>query len=196
VRVLAWVAVGALYGGVLRTWMRFVSTEHEFSWSGTGYIIGIFAVLGLMAGLVGLARRRGWARRLVALRTLGSVLALGCFMAAGALMFPTIVPAALGVGRTDWPKWLRLVLVAAGAIAAGFVVLTLPELGLAHRLVALALYLALAAVEVVLLARILEPSLPRGSIVARPVAVRAALVALPLVAVAALVVSAVGVPQA
>ncbi|HSI26135.1 MAG TPA: hypothetical protein VK948_01910 [Aeromicrobium sp.] len=195
-RVLAWLAVGALYGVVLRTWMRFVSTEKEFSWSGTGYIIGIFAVLGLMAGLVGFARRRGWVRRLVALRAVGSVLALGCFMAAGALMFPTIVPAALGVGRTDWAMWLRRLLIAVGAGSAGFVVLTLPELGLAHRLVALALYLALAGVEVVLLARIVAPSLPRGSIMARPVAVRAALVVLPLMAVAALVISAIGVPQA
>lgn len=176
--------------------MRFVSTEKEFSWSGTGYIIGIFAVLGLMAGLVGLARRRGWVRRLLALRALGSVLALGCFMAAGALMFPTIVPAALGVGRTDWPKWLRLLLVAIGAGSAGFVVMTLPELGLAHRLVALVLYLALVAVEVLLLGRIVAPSLPRGSIVARPIAARAALVALPLVAVAALVIGTIGLPQA
>jgi hypothetical protein len=195
VRVLAWLAVGALYGVVLRTWMRFVSTEKEFSWSGTGYIIGIFAVLGLMAGLVGLARRRGWVRPLLAVRALGSVLSLGCFMAAGAQMFPTIVPAALGLGRTDWPKWLRVALIVVGAGAAGFVVLTLPELGLAHRLVALALYLALAAVEVMLLARIVAPSLPRGSIAGRPVGVRAALVALPLVLVAALVIGAVGVPR-
>lgn len=194
-RVVAWVAVGTLYGALLRTWMRFVSTDHEFSWSGTGYIVGIFAVLGLMAGLVGLGRRRGWGRSLVGLRVVGAVLALGCFMAAGALMFPTVVPAALGLARTDWPKWLRLALIALGATAAGVVVLTLPELGLAHRLVALGLYLILAAVEVVLLARILAPSLSRGSIAAKPVAARAAFAVVPVAAVAALVIGALGVPM-
>ena len=103
-RLAAFVAVGLVYGAVLRLWMRFVSTEPEFTWSGTGYIVGAFTVLGLMAGLVDLGHRRGRRRTLLATRVVGSVLALGCFTAAGATMFPTIVPASLAVARTDWPR--------------------------------------------------------------------------------------------
>jgi hypothetical protein len=52
--VVRWTAagltVGATYGAALRAWMRPVSTDPEFSWGGTGYIIGVFSVLGAMAG--------------------------------------------------------------------------------------------------------------------------------------------------
>lgn len=193
-RVLAMVAFGAAFAVVLRGWMRFVSTEPEFSWSGTGYIIAAFAVLGLMAGLVGLARRRGWQRRLLATRVVGSFLALGCFMAAGAAMFPTIVPASLGVARTDWPRALRAGLIAFGAAVAVVVVLSMDGLTLAHRVVALAMYLPLCAVEAIVVSRILEPSLPVGSVRDASLGLRVACVGLPLVAVFALVIATTGIP--
>jgi hypothetical protein len=193
-RVYSMVMIGALYGVALRGWMRFVSTDPEFSWSGTGYIVGVFTVLGLMAGLVGLARRRGWQHGLVVTRVVGGVLALGCFMAAGLAMFPTIVPAALGVARTDWWRPLRLALIAGGAVIAGMVVLGMHDLGLQRRLVALGLYAALCTVEVMLLARILAPSLPIGSVRDAPVSARAFFVGLPLLAVFALVIATVGLP--
>jgi len=193
-RVVAMVAFGAVFAMVLRGWMRFVSTEPEFSWSGTGYIIGVFAVLGLMAGLVGLARRRRWQSRLLATRIVGSVLALGCFMAAGAAMFPTIVPASLGVARTDWPRALRAGLVVFGAAVAAVVVLSMDGLTLGHRLVALGMYLPLCAVEVIVVSRILEPSLPAGSVRDAPLPLRLACVGLPLVAAFALVIVTIGIP--
>jgi hypothetical protein len=193
-RLLTMVVVGASYGVVLRAWMRFVSTDPEFSWSGTGYIVGIFSVLGLMAGLVDLGRRRGWQRKLVATRFVGGVLALGCFMAAGIAMFPTIVPAALGVARSDWWKPVRVVLVAGAMAVAGWVVLTMGDLSLQRRLAALPMYLALCAVEVTLLSRILAPSLPRGSVRGASVVTRTLLVGLPLVVAFALVIAAIGMP--
>jgi hypothetical protein len=188
------VAVGATYGVLLRLWMRFVSTEPEFSWGGTGYIVGIFAVLGLMAGLVGLGRRHGWHQRLVATRVVGGVLALGCFMAAGLAMFPTIVPASLGVARSDWWKWLRVALITLGGVTAAYVVLGLDDLGLGRRVSALGMYLALCAVEVTLLSRILAPSLEPGTIRHAPVAARVLLVGLPLAAAFALVIATIGIP--
>jgi hypothetical protein len=155
---------GAGYAACLRVWMRLVSTEPEFSWGGTGYIVGVFAVLGAMAGLVSAGRRRGWGRMLVSTRAVGVVLSLGCFVAAGTLMVPTIVPAALGWSRSDWPRPLRAGLLLFGTAAAVAVVTTLPGLSLPRRLLALVIYLLLCPVEVVLTARLYAPSLPRGSL--------------------------------
>src|SRR3954454_7152387 len=76
-------AVGAAYGVALRAWMRLVSTDPDFTWSGTGYIVGAFTVLGAMVGLATAGRRREWRWRLVASRGVGIVLSLGCFAGAG-----------------------------------------------------------------------------------------------------------------
>lgn len=155
-------AVGAAYGVALRAWMRLVSTDPGFSWSGTGYVVGAFTVLGAMAGLVTAGRRRGWRWRLVAGRGAGIVLSLGCFTGAGALMLPTIVPAALGWARTDWSRRLRAGLLLSGGAVAVAVVVTIPDLTLPRRLVALTAYLLLCTVEVAVMARLYAPSLPRG----------------------------------
>jgi hypothetical protein len=187
------VVFGALFGVVLRLWMRFVSTEPEFSWSGSVYIVGVFAILGLMAGLVGMARSRG-GKGLLGTRIAGSVLALGCFMAAGAAMFPTIVPASLGVARTDWPRALRGGLIIFGATVAVLVVMSIDGLPLGHRLVALAMYLPLCAFEIIMVSRILEPSLPAGSVRDAALPLRLVCVALPLAAVFALVIVTIGIP--
>ena len=155
--------VGVGYAACLRAWMRLVSTDPEFSWSGTGYILGAFAVLGAMAGLVTAGRRLGWRRRLNGARAAGTLLGLGCFVAAGALMLPTIVPAALGWARSDWPRPARAGLLLFGVVAGVFVVLTLPGLSLSRRLLALAIYALLCPVEVAMTARLYAPSLPPSS---------------------------------
>ena len=154
--------VGVGYAACLRVWMRLVSTDPEFSWAGTGYILGAFAVLGAMAGLVTAGRRLGWRRRLNGARAAGTVLSLGCFLAAGALMLPTVVPAALGWARSDWPRPARAGLLLFGVVAAVFVVLTLPGLSLSRRLLALAIYALLCPVEVALTARLYAPNPPPG----------------------------------
>jgi hypothetical protein len=117
-----------------------------------------------MAGLVSAGRRRGWGRLLLGARVIGIVLSMGCFVAAGLMMLPTIVPAALGRARSDWPRAVRAVLLVIGTGAAVFVVLTLPDLALSRRLLALVIYLLLCTVEVALIARLYAPSLPRGSL--------------------------------
>ena len=161
---LTGLAAGVGLGVALRAWMRLVSTEPEFSWSGTGYIVGVFAVLGTMAGLVSAGRRRRWNRLVFGLRAVGITLSLGCFVAAGALMAPTVVPAALGWARSDWQRRVRATLIVLGIVAAVVVVLTLPQLDPARRLLALVVYLALCLVEVALIARLYAPSLPPGSL--------------------------------
>jgi hypothetical protein len=194
VRILSMVAAGALYGVLLRGWMRFVSTDPEFSWAGTGVIVGAFAVLGFMVGLVGVARRRQWRRRLLAIRVVGSVLALACFQGAGVAMFPTIVPAALAVARTDWWRPVRMALLGMAVVVAVLVVVDMDDLTVQRRVVALGLYLGLCAVEASLLSKILRPSLPRGSIRGAPPSARVVVAALPLLAVFALVIATTGIP--
>jgi hypothetical protein len=162
--VLAGLLVGLVYAAALRAWMRLVSTDPEFTWTGTGFILGAFAVLGSMAGLATVARTRSGPGTTLAVRVVGIVLSLGCFIAAGAAMLPTIVPAGLGVGRTDWPHWLRLCLVGLGVAAGVAVVMTLPGLEVGRRLLALVLYAALCPVEVALVSRLYAPSrLPADS---------------------------------
>lgn len=174
--LLVGLGVGVGYGAALRAWMRLVSTDPGFSWSGTGYIIGAFAVLGTTAGLATAGRHRRWRRRLLAVRAVGITLSLGCFTGAGAAMLPTIVPAALGRARTDWPTWLRTTLIALGTVVAAAVVLSMRELSVGRRLVALSIYLPLCALEVSLFERLYAPSLPSGTLPRRAGVLVAALV--------------------
>ncbi len=153
--------VGVVYGATLRAWMRLASADPSFTWSGTGYIVGAFAVLGAMAGLTVGLRRRGGRRAVLAARAAGTLLSLGCFVAAGAAMFPTVVPAGLALARSDWPRRLRAALALIGVAAAVAVVLSMTELSWPRRIVTLATYLPLCVVEVALVAQLYSPSLPR-----------------------------------
>jgi hypothetical protein len=39
---------GVIWGALARLWMRWTSTEPEFTWSGTLFIVAAFAVFGTM----------------------------------------------------------------------------------------------------------------------------------------------------
>ena len=87
--------LGLSWGIAMRIWMRFISTDPEFTWSGTGYILGATTLAGLLLGL-------GWARRAKAKgnwwRLTGlSMLPLG--VAAGGVMIPSVVSR----GARSWP---------------------------------------------------------------------------------------------
>jgi hypothetical protein len=93
--------------------MRFISTNPEFTWSGTGYILAATTLAGLLLGL-------GWARRAKAKgnrwRLTGlSMLPLG--MAAGGVMIPSVLLGALAIGRKNWHPAIRGLLL---VIAVGF----------------------------------------------------------------------------
>ncbi|HET7719309.1 MAG TPA: hypothetical protein VFK43_05025 [Acidimicrobiales bacterium] len=187
----AYVGAGLLagvgYGALLRLWMRFVTTEPEFSWSGTLFIVGAFAILGTSAGIVTAGRRRGWRGLLVATRTVGIALSLGCFGGAGIVMLPTIVPAGLAIGRHDWSRGVRVVLVGLAVLTAAAVVLTMTDLSLARRAVALVAYLALCSVEACLVAALYAPSARRGAVgrLGRPVLIGSGALLVVLVALQA-----------
>jgi hypothetical protein len=153
--------VGAGLGALLRVWMRLISDDPEFSWSGTIFIVGAFVVLGTTSGLVAFGRGRGWRASLVVTRLVGAVLGLACFTGAGAVMLFTIVPGALAVGRREWPAWARWplgALAVAGTLAIG---LGLAEVPMSRRLLALPLFAAASVVEVRLFSELLAPSVVR-----------------------------------
>ena len=57
--VAAGLAAGVVWGVVARGFMRLLTTDPAFSWSGTLFILGLSAVAGLAWGLVRGARRTG-----------------------------------------------------------------------------------------------------------------------------------------
>ncbi|MEX2425124.1 MAG: hypothetical protein WD990_14230, partial [Acidimicrobiia bacterium] len=103
---------GAAWGTVLRAWMRFISTDPEFSWSGTLFIVGAAAWAGLIIGVVWWRYLAGGSRwwRLFGIGT------LPVFGGAGIVMLPSAILGAVGFGRTRWPSAIRatLVVVAVG----------------------------------------------------------------------------------
>jgi hypothetical protein len=99
---------GFALGVVARAWMRLISEDPDFTWSGTIFIVGGFTFFGLTQSIVAVARRRTtrwW--RLTGVRTIGAVGMLPLFVAAGALMFPTVAGCGLASARSEWPKAIR-----------------------------------------------------------------------------------------
>lgn len=95
---------GLLWGIGMRGWMRFISTDPEFSWSGTLFIVGATTIAGMLTGLAyrrwQLGKGSWW--RLLAL----SYLPLGA--AAGSVMLPSFVVGGIALGRTKWPLLVRV----------------------------------------------------------------------------------------
>lgn len=113
---------GLAWGVVARLWMRFVSTDHEFSWGGTLFIIFGFGIFGLAQGLALAGRRAGWRRPgLTVARVVGGIGMVPIFGGAGALMIPTVLGGSLGWFRTDWSRWVRGVLIAVACLPPAFV---------------------------------------------------------------------------
>lgn len=121
--VPAGLAGGIVLGIVARLWMRSISSDPEFSWAGTLFIVGAFAVAGLWQAAAWAARRAGWRRWVTtAVRTVAVIFTLPIFTGAGSIMLPTALAASLAAWRTDWPRALRVLLAVLAAPAALFVV--------------------------------------------------------------------------
>jgi hypothetical protein len=116
---LAGAGLGLGWGVAARAWMRLISTDPEFSWSGTGYILGACTVVGLLLGAAEASRRRGamgWWRA-----TAASGLLLG--VGAGTIVLPTALLGGLAAGRRRWHPAVRAVLALAAAVPAVLVAL-------------------------------------------------------------------------
>ncbi|TRZ81093.1 MAG: hypothetical protein D4R92_02695 [Actinobacteria bacterium] len=102
---------------IARLWMRWISTDPEFSWAGTiGIVVG-FSVFFTAHATVLFGIRKAWSRLWLTVTRIGAVIfSFGIFGAAGATMLPTVVTTSLATRRTDWPRPVRLLLFMLGLI--------------------------------------------------------------------------------
>lgn len=102
---------GLVLGTIARAWMRWISTDPEFSWGGTLGIVIFFGIFGAAQAAVYLYRRSKHANwRVNVARGFGVFFSLQLFIAAGAIMFPSVVMASLAAWRDTWKKWIRILL--------------------------------------------------------------------------------------
>lgn len=90
--------MGLTLGIIARLWMRWISTDPEFSWSGSIYIVGAITIFVTTQSVVSVLRSRNLSRgksRLV--RAGGILLTLPIFAAAGGSMFPTVALASFAL---------------------------------------------------------------------------------------------------
>jgi len=118
---------GLALGIIARAWMRLISEDPEFTWSGTIFIVGAFTVFGFTQSVVAVTRRRSRRRWVLTIvRVVGTIGLMPLFIGAGAIMLPTVVAGGLARARVDWNhivRWicLSLALVPVLVVGSGFV---------------------------------------------------------------------------
>jgi len=187
--VVAGAIIGLVWGGILRVWMRFISTSPEFSWSGTGFILGACVIVG---ATLGLARKRrdaggvGWWRL--------SILTLMLLGAGGSVMWPSVVLGGAAIGRPR-PGWLRgaLGLVAIGAQVPIMqsAILDNPRMSMPEVVIAVAWYVPMLAIEAWAFSVVFAPA--REGAPALGV-LRKVLIATPMAAMTVFSAIAIGLP--
>lgn len=103
--------LGLLVGACARAWMRVISTDPEFTTSGTLFIVLGFSFFSTMQSVAALAAERpwrDWPRR--GARCMGVAGLLPLFVAAGGTMAPAAVFAGLALWHPSWPRAIRWVL--------------------------------------------------------------------------------------
>lgn len=153
--ILIGAGVGFAWGIAMRAWMRFITAQPEFTWSGTLFILGAATITGTLLGLAWHRRAVGgvgwW--RLAAL----SLLLLG---AGGAVMWPAVVLGAMALGR-PWKPWIRVTLGALAAASQIPVVVSIADnwkFGFTQIAVATIVYVPLLFLEVWAFSVVFRPS--------------------------------------
>jgi hypothetical protein len=130
-------AAGVVWGALARGWMRVISTEPEFTSSGSLFIVGAFAVAATTQAVALVARRWRSAALRGAGRVVGLVGMLPLFVGAGVTMLPTVVGGGLAFGQRGWPRLVRALAVAVAVAPVVAITLALvDDLGFGPRLVA------------------------------------------------------------
>ena len=107
--ILAAIFGGFTLGVIARLWMRWISTDPEFSWGGTLGIIIAFTIFSTTQATIYVLRRRVITRRLTSvIRVVGTFFTLPLFTAAGAVMFPTVILASIAIWRKQMDKKVRI----------------------------------------------------------------------------------------
>ena len=182
--------VGLAWGVSMRGWMRYISSDPEFSWGGTFFILAAAAIVG---SLLGLARHRrrvggtGWWRL-----SFASLLLLG---AGGAVMWPSVVLGAIALARRNTRWWLPLGIAALGAQVPviGEAVLDNGDLGTVETVVAVAWYLPMLAAEAWGFSVAFAPAIDGSPAVTRT---KRAVIFAPMAALGVLFLIAAGIPGA
>jgi hypothetical protein len=118
----AGLVVGCVVGAVARGWMRLVTADPGFSWSGTMFIVGGFGSAGLGQALALAARRAAWRRpATTASRVVACVLTLPMYGGAGVTMLPTVLAGALAAWR-PYRRWVRATLAGSALIMPALIV--------------------------------------------------------------------------
>ena len=116
------IVVGAFFAGIAlgvvsRLWMRWISTDPEFSWGGTISIVGAFTSFITAQSLVMILRRSASSRlRSSILRTLGVVFTLPLFNAGGVIMLPTVALASVALWTGILQRRGKIILLALSLI--------------------------------------------------------------------------------
>ncbi len=184
--VIGGATLGLAWGVVMRAWMRFISTDPEFSWSGTFFILAATTLAGTVLGLARLRRRSGgegwWRLSLLALVGLG---------AGGAVMWPTVIAWGLAFGRRrPWLLVVPLGLVGT-AVQVPIVrdsILDGWQRGSVAAVVAVVIYVAMLAIEAWAFSVVFAPS--AAGVVMKPW--KRTVLAVPMVMMAGFAVIAVG----
>lgn len=143
---------GLALGLIARIWMRWISTEPDFSWSGTISILASFGVfVTAQAGAAVVRRRNVHAGSLALARVVSAVLTMGLFAGAGLVMLPTVFFGSLALWRPAAPRALRIVFALLALPAVALVVSEIAsDFGwtvatMAKALLFIAIYLAVIA---------------------------------------------------
>lgn len=123
--VLRGMLAGVVWGIAARAWMRLISPDPEFSWTGTLFILGIATVVGTLLGLAAVGRA-GRHPRLA--RGLGAVAVLPLGIGAGVVMLPPILAGAFALPGPLPSRRTRVVLL--GLPVTGLLVIGLEGRGL------------------------------------------------------------------
>jgi len=120
--ILSALIKGFVLGVIARAWMRWISTDPEFSWNGSIFIVLAFMIFMVNHALVKLLRQRFKGRRSVLLiRTSGVIFSLPIFAGAGAMMFPAVALASVAAWNPALGKRTRIVLLFLALIIPGMI---------------------------------------------------------------------------
>ncbi len=118
-------------GIVARSFMRLLTEEPDFTWSGTLFIVGLFTVFGVAQELVAAIRTRTSRRWItVPIRVIGGFSYLVLAGGPGVLLVPFLWLGGLAMWRTSWHRRVRATLaILAAADMLAVIAFTLNDVG-------------------------------------------------------------------